>query len=233
MKLKIFSIIGLLCYMLLGGASLSCPGAAIPVAVTMVRIASKAGTLMRFLNWAKEASNEAHKSVNVSYLKLSDNLSKKQVNGKSIGEMEVSLNRMKGRIDTLRLVLDRTEEEAKGLFEMITIRADENKTKELKKMMLADIETKQGIFNDKIKIARDVQKQLEASIQKYDDILGFIQVSSTLNDIDQYINQINTVINEGSQLNNNIISAIDEGLAIVSAIEKQADESAKVEKKAQ
>jgi hypothetical protein len=92
MKLKIFSIIGLLCYMLLGGASLSCPGAAIPVAVTMVRIASKAGTLMRFLNWAKEASNEAHKSVNVPYLKLSDNLSKKQVNGKSIGEMEVSFD---------------------------------------------------------------------------------------------------------------------------------------------
>lgn len=225
------SIIGLLIYGVLATATLQLPWAVTNGVITFVRILNTVRPVISLLNSAKKASSEATMSVNTSFQNLSQYLANRKVNAEVIGSMEGSLTEMKIKADTLRNILNATRIHSETLFELLEARAKQNKTTSLKESMLIDIKAKKETFEEKIKVAKDMLKQIDNSIQKYDDILGYIQVNSALNNVDSYIQDINSVISQSGNLNTNIQAAIDEGLTIVNAIQNQAEINSQSEKK--
>jgi hypothetical protein len=68
-----------------------------------------------------------------------------------------------------------------------------------------------------MKTAEDVVSSIEKSSKKYDDILGYIQVASGLQQIDQYIQDVDEVIVQARSLDREIQAALRENEVIVSA----------------
>lgn len=217
-KATTLSLFGLIFYGFIATATFQCPAAA---AVTILDISTAATRISNLLTTIKSASNIITSLVNTSYSDLGQKLKEKNLNSQTISEMEASLNEMKVKSDTLKLYLDITETNAEELFSLLEARADENQTKELRKSMLADIEEKEELFAAKVEAARDVHEQINNSIQKYDDILGYIQVGAGLDKIDDYIGDVDDILYEANKLNRRIQSAVDEGILIINTIQTQ------------
>jgi len=229
MKRTLFPLIGLCLYGFLATATFSCPATVVPTVITFARIAQQARPLVLLLQQTRTASEQATTVVNASYSDLSGYLKANDFDGEVIQAMEQSLYTMRSRADTLQYLLSLTEGQSEQLFQLLEARAEQNTTEVLRESMLEDIENKRVTFNGKMEIAENVLTQINSSIQKYDDILGYIQVSESLAGIDEQVSNINEIIQEGNQLNTEILTAIDDGLAIVSNIEEQAERNSKSE----
>jgi hypothetical protein len=68
-------------------------------------------------------------------------------------------------------------------------------------------------------LAEEVLSNIEKSVKKYDDILGYIQVATGLAQIDQYIRDVDEVIVQAKALDREIQNALRENEAIVASFE--------------
>ncbi len=59
-----------------------------------------------------------------------------------------------------------------------------------------------------MKEARTVLSKVDDAVQKYDDILGYIQVGVGLDQVDDYLNDVDKVISQGSILAKQIKEAL-------------------------
>lgn len=219
MNRSLLSVFGLVFFVLLGTASISFGGGA---AVTMTQILSSVRPVITLLRVAKLVSKNTTESVNNSFVELSTLIREKKLGTENIIKMESSLLVMRSKADSLNFLLDQSESYGSSLFSLLRKRAKQNETKSLRKAMLNDIAAKEGEFESQLEIANGVLEKVENSIQKYDDILGYLQVSIVTSEFQEYMDIINGVISEGTRLNNEIQSAITEGLNILSSIENQA-----------
>jgi hypothetical protein len=169
--------------------------------------------------WAlvKKNSTQASTSVDVAYQDLKKSIIGKEVSSSAIVEMEQVKSNLSAQVTKLRTSVDSTKSNASELFSLLESRANENSSSDLKNKMVSGIQEKRNKFSDKVKVAEEVLSKLEQSVKKYDDILGYLQVSSQLDKIDQYINDIDKIIAEGNILNSNIQVAIADGVAIINS----------------
>ncbi len=129
--------------------------------------------------------------------------------------MEEQYAELDNRFSELQSNFNRAQSEASTLFRLLRSRADENTNPEFKQAMISQIGEKEDSFNLKIGVASQVLSRVEKSIQQYNDILGFAQVTVGLDAVNVYIEQVNSVLAESDSLSVDIEKAIEEASEII------------------
>ena len=125
---------------------------------------------------------------------------------------------MKAKRDVLRADLDESKEEAEDLFNLLKDRADENETEELREQMLKQINTKADALREKFRAAEKQMEKVDASIQKFDDIVGYMQVNRGLEGIEKMTENIDQFIAQGAEFDEEIRQQIEAGMELVEGL---------------
>jgi chromosome segregation ATPase len=183
--------------------------------VTAAQLVQGAREVSQNLRGAQRVSEDAATTVEDAYKDLGTFLREKNMTDQRLTRMEATMARLREKGDGLKKSLDGTKKSARDLFELMETRAKQNQTESLRDRLMKDIKAKRKSFDDQMGSAEDGMDKIRASIQKYDDILGFVQVNRGLQGIDQYMGEISKVIAEGEALNAEIQKAIEAGMQIV------------------
>ncbi|MEZ5401880.1 MAG: DUF2959 family protein [Bryobacteraceae bacterium] len=183
--------------------------------VTAAQLVQGAREVSQRLQAAQKVSTDTAETVQDAYQDLGKYLQDKNMTDARLQRMEATMARLKEKSERLKKSLNGTEDSAKDLFRLMETRAKQNQTESLRDRLLKDIRAKKKSFEQTMETAEDGMDKIRASIQKYDDILGFVQVNRGLQGVDQYMGEINKVIAEGEALNAEIQKAIQAGIAIV------------------
>lgn len=212
------SLAGMIIYLSLAAGSAEEPAA---VMIGIQNIAEAAQAVHTILTLVKDVASLTTSSVDTAYVDLSTRIQTQDLSVPSIQHMEQTHLALRHDADSLRTVLRETEFAADSLFSLLNTRANQNATPELRSSLLAEVQAKQQEFNSKLATAHAVADSVDASIQKYDDIVGYIQVTTAIQTIDQYIATIDDIISRERMLNEQIQVAITEGQGIIASVEPQ------------
>lgn len=218
-KQLLVSLAGLSMYALLAVGSTGSAPAIIANAKTIMDAVS---TVQFLLEGARLLSAATSSSVDAAYVDLSDRIQTQDFSLSSIQEMEATYAGMRAQADSLSWTLANTRSSAEQLFEMLERLANENETPELQQLMETDAEEKRRQFNDLMAEAEGAMGRVDASIQKYKDILGFVQYNLGGDQLAQYMAEIQGVIGQAEALDGQIQRAIDEGMRIVASVDRPA-----------
>jgi hypothetical protein len=187
--------------------------------VTIYRILQAVKLLRQFLDITQKTSKTTAANLNFSYQDLGKDLRTRNFSTETISKMEKRHLYLATSARKLTSFKNKTKDAAKDLFSLLETRANQNSTPELKEKMLPDIRDKKQIFEDKIKIVEEALSEIDKSIKKYDDILGYMQVLSGTKDIQQYIDNVDKAIAQADVLNKEVQTALDEGDKIINQFE--------------
>lgn len=205
---------GLLGYITLAAGS----GAAAAGPVTIAEIVQAYRAVRTMLVIVKAVSSLATASVDSAYSDLPIRLRTDRLSVSSIQEMENTYAVLRHNADSLRTALTGTENNADRFFGLLTRRAKENTTPDLRDSMLRDIEAKQDEFGERLGTAKRALEEVDRSVQKYNDILGYVQVKAGLETIDRYQDEIERIIEQARMLNVQVQAAITESESIVGSL---------------
>ncbi len=167
------------------------------------------------LESVKGQSEETTQEVESAYDRLSTFLREESLNDEQLRTLEDQLETVQAAYEDLEADFEDARKRGEKLFELLEHRADENQTRTLRRKMIRDIRDRQDEFDEQLLQAGELLERIEASIQKYDDIVGYCQVNKGLEGVDPILADIETVMTEGKQLNREIRSHVDEGLSII------------------
>lgn len=187
--------------------------------ITIKNITTAVDAVALLLKVSRKMSNDTVYSMNVSFEELGGFLRDQDFSTDTIQRMEQRTIFLSENARKLRFQLQQTNSEAEQLFSLLETRAKQNSTSNLKKQMLSDIRDKKKVFKAKMAIANEVLSKVDKSVQKYDDILGYIQVGTGVNLIDNYINEVDTVVSQANILNNDIKNALNESSKIIATFD--------------
>jgi ElaB/YqjD/DUF883 family membrane-anchored ribosome-binding protein len=125
---------------------------------------------------------------------------------------------MKARRDSLRANLKRTIDEASDLFRLLRRRAEENETEELREQMMANIEEKKDALEERLQAAADQMDRIDQSIQKFDDIVGYLQVNRGLEGVEKMTEDIDQIIATGAEFDDEIRAQIEQGMELIEGL---------------
>jgi hypothetical protein len=207
-------------YSLLSGLSLGVSSCALFFTQKVTSAMINLAVVQLLKAWAAVNKNSVKTSaaVDVAYQGLKKSIVSRDVAPSMVADMESTKNSLSTQASSLKKSVEDTRSNANNLFYLLESRANENSSNDLKGKMLELIKSKRDKFSEKVKIAEDVMSKLEKSIKKYDDILGYFQVSSQLNTIDKYITDIDAVIAEAVVLNGSVQSAVADGNTIIKSV---------------
>lgn len=217
--------IQIICFLVVLLANGCTPVSPVTIATIIQSVRLANNSLVIFQKLSEESGN----SVKKAYENLGVYLNKENLSTDTIKLMEDTHGKLKQNADRLHQSLNASENNAKTLFDLLEERANQNQTVDLKDAMIEDIDKKKDEFDEKLETAKKVLEKMDASIQKYDDILGFVQVKGGLEGINKYKNEIDQVIVEGTQLNQDIQVAVSQAIIIIDSVQSpsQKYESAK------
>lgn len=198
------------------GLSFAFAAGCTPQVVTISNIIVAVRTVKHLLRLSRQLSSNNVYALNVSYKELGSFLKNKSFSTSVVQQMEQRGTSQTQGNSILRTRINQTSTAANELFKLLYTRANQNSTPELKNRMRSDIDAKQNIFKDRMKKAEEVVSSIEKSSKKYDDILGYIQVATGLEQIDHYIRDVDDVIIQAQSLDRQIQTALKENEAIVS-----------------
>jgi hypothetical protein len=170
-----------------------------------------------------KASTETSQSIDTAFEDLRTHLNSASLATETIEGMERKNAEIKQRAAVLQQTLDNTEQAARQWFDMLEVRAKQNQTPAFRQEMLSDISTSQRAFNERTRTARAAVRQINQSAQKYDDIVGYVQVKAGLAGIDQQLVRIDAIITEAAALDREIQTAITAGLRVIDQLNVPAE----------
>jgi hypothetical protein len=215
-KQFLVSLAGLFLYAALAAGSF---GAAAAGPVTVATILQAAKTVHVVMQGAKLLSAATSTSVNAAYADLGNRIQEQDFSVGSIQEMEQTYASIRTQADSLGMYLAGTRASADQLFELLERKAKENETPELRTLMMTDVKAKRREFNLHMEAAETSMARVNASVQKYRDILGFIQFNATKVELDRHIGEIQAVAIQADALDVEIQRAIDDGMRIIASVE--------------
>lgn len=186
--------------------------------VSVDTIARAKAAFTQAMEQVKVSATETSTTVTSAYDELKRYLDQNNLNDPQLRQLEQQLDIMKTRRDTLNRDLEESKEEAGELFTLLKNRAEENETEELRERLLDDIETKRQALQARFDAANEQMEKVDASIQKYDDIVGYLQVHRGLEGIDQITEDIDQFIAAGAQFDEEIHKQIEEGMQLVEGL---------------
>jgi hypothetical protein len=182
---------------------------------TILMIMNQYSTVIKLLEVADELSGLTLTSVDNAYQDLGAYLRENNFTTTVVTLMEKQHTELNSRFSQLKENLKEVESEASTLFELLKSRANENTTPNFKQTMLTNIREKENSFDSKIEDANQVLSQVGQSVQKYDDILGYAQVSTALDKVDSLNKDVSLILAKSNSLKTDIGGAIEEASKII------------------
>jgi DNA repair exonuclease SbcCD ATPase subunit len=136
--------------------------------------------------------------------------------------MERRLTRMREGYSQLQGQLSASKKAISEYLDLLETRAKQNKTPELKEQLLSDIDAQRTALEERLTTAEQAFSRLDGAIQKYDDILGYLQVHRGLDEVRGRLGAIDQTIVEAQQLNQDVDGAVREGIQIINKLRARA-----------
>jgi hypothetical protein len=183
--------------------------------ITVAKILEQVSNVVTALELTDQISNSTLASVDSSYNDLGACLREKNFSTSVVESMEQKYNEMNGRLLELKSALNKSNSEANTLFKLLKAKTNENTNPTFKTAMGDQINSKESEFNMRMQVAAQVFSKIEGSVQQYNDILGFLQVTVGLEAVDAYLEQVDLVLVQSESLNADIQKAIEEASEII------------------
>lgn len=142
------------------------------------------------INATSKASKNAFNDVSKSFKKLSEYLENNQLSDKDLKRMESMLVDLNKKREKFNSSLANAKDSGNEFIDILKRRANENSEKEMRKNMLSLISAREEAFDKVISNTKSQIKELDKSIQRFDNIVGYLQINAGLKGIDSITNQI-------------------------------------------
>ncbi|MED5586166.1 MAG: hypothetical protein VYB61_07410 [Verrucomicrobiota bacterium] len=172
--------------------------------------------LLTDLSSIKPNMKKTTEKISAAYGVL-NNLTKgeKNIGDNELLQLENQLQQLQTSYSALKQSHRSAERRGTNYFEMLRRRAEENQTKSLKDRLLEEIHPKEKSFLSNITKIGEALSTMEKPIQKFDDIVGFYQVSKGLKDSDLATEPISSVIEKSKSLDAEVREYVDMSLDII------------------
>lgn len=167
------------------------------------------------LTETQDQSEETKEEIKDAYTEMKEYISEKNLTDQNIIILESRLDSIKSKHKSLVRTVNKCKSDGSNLFKLLTRRANENKTKNLRNILKDKIRGKQKQFENQIVIAEDVCEKVAESVQKYDDLVGYFQVNKGLDGVDEIIEEIDGAIQSGNILNKRIDMFVKTGMSMI------------------
>ncbi len=201
------------------GAMHALGGCTRAVVTNSVAIVEMATSVLALLKEVRALSEVNAKTVQVEYAGLSTTLKSGEVGSPEIQHMERTLARFRSQSGELKAKLSATTSKAHEFFDMLEKRTKESQSADLRATALARIEGKRLELDKRLEAANTAVGKLDAPIQKYDDILNYVQVNQGLGTLDAQLAEIDRVATDAARLSVEVNLAVAEGLVIVHSLD--------------
>ena len=189
-----------------------------PQPVTAKEIISLNEEVVELMRNSLLLSQTTSYGVKTAFEDLSTYLRTHSLSDERVISMENNRTEFKGRAGKLKENLKSARERAGQLFSLLKRRADENQTQQWKDQMIAYIGISEEEFNRKMSDALVAVAWLDASIQRYDDLVGYAQVLVGLEGIDIILNEVNDQERLADETNREVQQRIREGMLVVDSL---------------
>ncbi len=164
----------------------------------------------------QQLSDTTITSVDEGYQDLGTYIQEKNISNQTIQLVEAKYEQMSSSFDELKSTLNKVENEANTLFRLLRKRARESTDTNLREKMIFGISDKEAIIQEKISIVKQVLSEISLSIQNYDNILGYIQVTTITEQTgNQILGDINLILEKSQLLRANIRQSMEDAKQII------------------
>lgn len=164
-----------------------------------------------------KASATSEETVS-AHEQLRDYLRAEELSDRKLQKLEQRLDRVTSAYQDLQAQLDDAEGEGDALFSLLETRAKENRTRKFRKELLRKIDEKQNLLEDRLEAAEDVMETLGDSVQKYDDIVGYLQVNQGLDGVEGILADVQKAMDNSAGIDAEIQRHIDEGMEVIASL---------------
>lgn len=158
--------------------------------ITIEQVRKNEANFKRSLGSSALASERSLRSVSQSYSQLSDYLNRTGLSDNELKSMEAMLVDLNRRRNAFATQLADSEGSGKDLISLLKKRVGENSDREMKRELNASIKIRQEAFKTTISNAKLQIKELDEAIQRFDNIVGYLQVSAGLKGVDSVVSQV-------------------------------------------
>jgi len=207
MKKRLVMLLMVSCFLI---SMVGCGG---EVNLSLINLAKQ--SLGTSLTETKDQSEETREEIKDAYTQMKEYISEKNLADQNIIRLESRLDSIKSKHKSLVRTVNKCKSDGSHLFKLLTRRANENKTENLRNILKDKIRDKQEQFETQIVIAEDVCEKVAQSVQKYDDLVGYFQVNKGLDGVDEIIEEIDGAIQSGNILNKRIDMFVKTGMSMI------------------
>lgn len=190
--------------------------------VSLERLLAAAASAVTVLQALQQLMNASSSEMGSALAELRPEVAGGQVGDLRLKSMERRLAHMREGASQLEAQFKVSSKAIAEYLDLLETRAKQNKTPELKEQLLKDIDAQRTALDERLARARKAFERLEGAIQKYDDILGFLQVHRGLNEVRERLGTIDQTIVEAQQLNRDVDTAVREGIEIINKLSNGA-----------
>lgn len=186
--------------------------------VTIRVINEQKADLRDAMNRLGGRASETHEETISAYELLRDYLRDEELSDRRLEKLEQRLEQVTLRYDSLRDQLEATEEAGDRLFALLEARAEENRTRKFRKELLEKIDARRDLLEGRLEAAGDVIETLGDSVQRYDDIVGYLQVNQALEGVSGILEDVQKVMESGAKIDAQVQQYVREGLAVIESL---------------
>jgi len=193
-----------------------------PPPVSNDQIARINSSVAELMETAKVHSLEATNSVDKAFQDITTYLRTNNFSDPEITYLEEQRGVLRGKSAKLRGDLNKIRAQIESMFSLLRRRAGENQIPYYRDDMFARIAAEEGRLNFMLRNALEVNDKVDASIQFYDDLLGYIQVRKGLDEGGRLEEeQIRLWMQEAARLNQEVQDAIGRALAVIQRLRQE------------
>ena len=161
--------------------------------ITIEQVRKIESSFKRSLNSSTTASDASFKAVSENYTLLSEYLSQNNLTDRDLKKLESMLADLNRKRNSFASSLSDVGENGKTLISLLKKRADENSDRAMRRELNKSINARSRIFKRTTTNAKKQLNELDRSIQRFDNIVGYLQISAGLKGIDSIGTQINDI----------------------------------------
>ena len=158
--------------------------------ITIEQVRKNESSFKQSLGSSTSASERALRSVSQNYNQLSDYLNRNSLSDKDLKSMEAMLADLNKKRNDFAEQLEDAEGSGKDLISLLKKRIGENSDRAMKRELNASVKIRQKAFKTTISNAKSQLKELDNAIQRFDNIVGYLQVSAGLRGVDAIVSQV-------------------------------------------
>ena len=158
--------------------------------ITIEQVRKTESSFKQSLGSSTSASERALRSVSQNYNQLSDYLNRNSLSDKDLKSMEAMLADLNKKRNDFAEQLEDAEGSGKDLISLLKKRIGENSDRAMKRELNASVKIRQKAFKTTISNAKSQLKELDNAIQRFDNIVGYLQVSAGLRGVDAIVSQV-------------------------------------------